>query len=71
MSAAVGKLPFSVARWIMHTSLNNFLDQDTHLLATQQKYVVQAEADALENMTSDEVGIKSTNVRRISMHIGV
>lgn len=46
MSAAVGRLPFSVPRWVQHVGLNNFLDQDTHLLATQQPYVLAAEYKA-------------------------
>ena len=46
MAAGVGRLPFAVPRWLQHVGLNNFLDQDTHLLATQQPYVLQAEYDA-------------------------
>ena len=46
MAAGVGRLPVAVPRWLQHVGLNNFLDQDTHLLATQQPYVLQAEYDA-------------------------
>ena len=48
MSAGVGRLPVAVPRWLQHVGLNNFLDQDTHLLATQQPYVLQAEYDAAQ-----------------------
>ena len=64
MSAAIGKLPISIPRWIMHLNLNNFLDQDTHLLATQQRYVLEAEADAVESMNVGELMTKPTNVRK-------
>ena len=64
MSAAVGKLPFSIPRWLMHVNLNNFLDQDTHLLATQQRYVLEAEAEAIENMSGADLMTKPTNVRK-------
>lgn len=64
MSAAIGKLPISIPRWFMHVNLNNFLDQDTHLLATQQRYVLDAEADAVESMNVGELMSKSTNVRK-------
>lgn len=40
-------------RWLGHIILNNFLDQDTHLLATAQKYILEAEADALDADVSD------------------
>ena len=46
MAAGVGRLPVAVPRGLQHVGLNNFLDQDTHLLATQQPYVLQAEYDA-------------------------
>ena len=49
MAAGVGRLPFSIPRWLQHVGLNNFLDQDTHLLATQQPYVLQAEYDAAKS----------------------
>ena len=49
MAAGVGRLPVAVPRWLQHVGLNNFLDQDTHLLATQQPYVLQAEYDAAKS----------------------
>lgn len=64
MSAAVGKLPISIPRWLMHLNLNNFLDQDTHLLATQQRYVLEAEAEAVDNMSVSDLMTKPTNVRK-------
>jgi hypothetical protein len=48
----------------MHVNLNNFLDQDTHLLATQQRYVLDAEAEAVENMSAGDLMTKPTNVRK-------
>mmetsp|Transcript_22489 Transcript_22489/g.31548 ORF Transcript_22489/g.31548 Transcript_22489/m.31548 type:complete len:627 (-) Transcript_22489:75-1955(-) len=50
MSASVAKTPFSIPRWIMHIVLNNFLDQDTHLLATQQRHVLSAEAKNIQEL---------------------
>jgi phenylpropionate dioxygenase-like ring-hydroxylating dioxygenase large terminal subunit len=64
MSAAVAKIPFSVPRWFMHVNLNNFLDQDTHLLATQQRYILDAEAEIVGNMSDNDIANKSTNVRK-------
>lgn len=46
MSCLVLKAPFFAPRWLVHSLFNNFLDQDTHLLATQQKHVLQWEANA-------------------------
>ncbi|KAL7464669.1 hypothetical protein ACHAXS_005014, partial [Conticribra weissflogii] len=56
MSAAISKAPFSVPRWILHVSLNNFLDQDTFLLCGQHKAVLQKEAEGYMNLggTSDK-----------------
>lgn len=48
MSAAIGKVPFQVPRWFLHSSLNRFLDQDTVLVASQQPPVLSAEAKSLE-----------------------
>lgn len=49
MSAAIGKVPFQVPRWLLHSSLNRFLDQDTVLVASQQAPVLSAEAKSLED----------------------
>jgi len=35
---AAKNAPFSIPRWILAVMTNNFLDQDTHLLATSQMY---------------------------------
>ena len=64
MSAAIGKVPFSLPRWLLHVSLNNFLDQDTHLLATQQRYILDKEAEIVGTMSDSEIATKSTNVRK-------
>ena len=46
MSAAVVKKPVPLLsrRWITKLILDNFLDQDTYLLATQQQYILGQEA---------------------------
>lgn len=64
MSAAIGKVPFSIPRWFMHVSLNNFLDQDTHLLATQQRHVLDIEAETVAKMPKEDRMTKSTHVRK-------
>jgi hypothetical protein len=43
MSAAVAKAPLLPPRWVQHVVLNNFLDEDTYLLATQQPSLLAAE----------------------------
>ena len=49
MSAAVYKKSFlKLPRWLVHLGLNNFLDQDTHLLATAQSPILQAELNAFK-----------------------
>ncbi|EOD33785.1 hypothetical protein EMIHUDRAFT_229293 [Emiliania huxleyi CCMP1516] len=46
MAAGVGRgLPVALPRWLQHVGLNNFLDQDTLLLATQQPHVLRAELE--------------------------
>jgi phenylpropionate dioxygenase-like ring-hydroxylating dioxygenase large terminal subunit len=67
MSAAIAKAPFSLPRWFMHINLNNFLDQDTHLLATQARHVLKAEAasvTALQSRGVKDWEYQSTNVRK-------
>ena len=56
MSAAVGKTPFSIPRWMVHINLNNFLDQDTFLLLGQHRSVLKREAEGYlqMNMKDDE-----------------
>ncbi|KAK3233913.1 hypothetical protein CYMTET_55818 [Cymbomonas tetramitiformis] len=57
--AGVVKGPIVPPRWVMHIFLNNFLDQDTFLLATEQAYVLNAELDAER---------ASTPLRRTSLY---
>lgn len=50
MSAGVARgAPFKIPRWVQHIVLNNFLDQDTYLLATQQPHVLSAEIAAQQS----------------------
>ncbi|GMI46054.1 hypothetical protein TrCOL_g13597 [Triparma columacea] len=73
MSAAVGRLPFSVPRWLQHVSLNNFLDQDTHLLATQQPNVLAAEYKAAtggEPMVRRKIYKYSSPTERLLVEVG-
>ena len=44
MSAAIGT-PIKLPRWLLHVTLLNFLDQDTYLIYTQQRYVLEREAE--------------------------
>lgn len=46
-SASISKVPkwIKVPRWFFHMNLNNFLDQDTVLVASQQPHVLTAEAE--------------------------
>jgi len=43
MSASIG--PLKVPRWLMHLSINNFLDQDNFLVASQEPPVLKAEKE--------------------------
>lgn len=63
-------LPFQYPSWLPYPFhflgqifLNNFLDDDTHLLATTQKYVLEAEAKSLRTNTK-VVGHRSLSVLR-------
>lgn len=64
MSAAIGKLPISIPRWFLHVNLNNFLDQDTHLLATQQRNVLAEEAKILMQKVARNETALPTNLRK-------
>ena len=74
MSGSVSNAPFFPPRWLMHIALNNFLDQDTHLLATQQKHVMSWEAKAVKQQlergelltasTTTESSVPNTMVRK-------
>lgn len=69
MTAAVSK--FKVPKWISYIVVNNFLDQDTYLLATQQQNILPKEADDLRTALkergidprSDKDGIKTLRMR--------
>lgn len=53
MAAGVGRgLPVALPRWLQHVGLNNFLDQDTFLLATQQPHVLRAELERRHSSSS-------------------
>jgi len=77
MSAAIGKIPFSPPRWLVHIGLNNFLDQDTYLLYTQQKNVLEKEAELAQSAASgreneagaDEQRESSPNTMRKSLFV--
>ena len=59
------KAPFDVPRWMVHIFLNNFLDQDTFLLATQQRNVLSAEAKVVRGMKENGTLNKSpTGIRK-------
>lgn len=64
MSAAIGKAPFSVPRWIIHLYLNTFLDQDTYLLLGQHKAVLTKEAEGYLEMNEDGNHKRPNNVRK-------
>jgi len=63
MSAAVGKTPFSIPRWMVHINLNNFLDQDTFLLLGQHRQVLKREAEGYLQMRDEET-TDSNDVRK-------
>lgn len=48
MSCTVGKIPIRIPRWVIHIGVNNFLDEDTYLLATQQTKILKYEAECVE-----------------------
>jgi phenylpropionate dioxygenase-like ring-hydroxylating dioxygenase large terminal subunit len=51
---------FKIPRWLIIFSVNNFLDQDTYLLATQQRRLLAQEADDLR-AAMKENGIDDRN----------
>ena len=59
MSAGVSKSP--PPRWMTMLFLQNFLDQDTYLLATQQQYILQQEAQDIEFMMAENPLADLTN----------
>ena len=68
MSAAISKSPIQVPRWLIHLSLNNFLDQDTFLLCGQHRAVLKKEAEGLLELESSsnwiDEGKQINNVRK-------
>jgi phenylpropionate dioxygenase-like ring-hydroxylating dioxygenase large terminal subunit len=70
MSGSISKLPFSPPRWFFNIIVNNFLDQDTHLLETQQKHVLNWEAKAVKQqvesgeLASSTESVPNTMVRK-------
>lgn len=73
MAASVGKIPgwLNIPRWFSHLNLNNFLDQDTYLIATQNRHVMatesqlfveRAEADDREEGNATTTKTRTTNV---------
>jgi hypothetical protein len=51
MGASLSKV--SLPRWAMKLALDNFLDQDTYLLATQQHHILSREAKDLRDMMKE------------------
>lgn len=47
---AAGLSKAAPPRWLTKLALDNFLDQDTYLLATQQHYILSSEANDLREM---------------------
>mmetsp|Transcript_24402 Transcript_24402/g.67599 ORF Transcript_24402/g.67599 Transcript_24402/m.67599 type:complete len:573 (+) Transcript_24402:34-1752(+) len=66
MSAAISRKP--APRWTIKLFLDNFLDQDTYLLATQQQYILGQEAKDVQGMignsSSFDPSLKKMNTRR-------
>jgi len=58
----------SFPRWLAKLNTDNFLDQDTYLLATQQRYILSQEARDIQQMletdTSSTLQSKSMKTRR-------
>ncbi|KAL7526517.1 hypothetical protein ACHAXR_002620, partial [Thalassiosira sp. AJA248-18] len=69
MSASVGKIPFSVPRWMVHINLNNFLDQDTFLLCGQHRAVLKREAEGYLQMDNGNAKENKPN-NRLPVRIG-
>jgi len=56
-------------RWLLHVFLNNFLDQDTFLLATQQPHVLREELDRYLAMQTDSSGnAANRSIKAASLH---
>ena len=59
MACSIAKTPrwIHIPRWIGHVILNNFLDQDTYLLATQQRHVLALESQLTEEIQQGDKSI--------------
>lgn len=57
MAATVAK--FATPRWLQKVVTDNFLDQDTYLLATQQQNILSAEAKEIQEMMKDDVSLST------------
>lgn len=68
MAAGCSKKPPKA--WLTKLFLDNFLDQDTYLLATQQQYILQEEATEIrsmvnnENLSFDDLSTKTMKTRK-------
>lgn len=54
----------ALPRWVNHIVVNNFLDQDTYLLATQQTNILNQEAKELRSIMEEE-GISRAEIDKI------
>jgi len=59
LMSLISDLKLSIPRWIGALAILKFLDQDTHLLATQQKYVLENEA---QNLSKKVMGDHSNSI---------
>jgi phenylpropionate dioxygenase-like ring-hydroxylating dioxygenase large terminal subunit len=66
--AFIAKTPVAAPRWLTTILLNNFLDQDTYLIATQHKHVLKREAEQIKKMQAEPSAgsfqAMSNNVRK-------
>lgn len=66
--AFIAKSPVAIPRWLTTIMLNNFLDQDTYLIATQHQHVLKREAEQVKKMLRDAAGgsirAMANNVRK-------
>ncbi|KAG7367561.1 Rieske domain containing protein [Nitzschia inconspicua] len=72
MAAGLSKV--APPRWVTKLALDNFLDQDTYLLATQQHFILSSEADDVRELmkkrqkenysTERDLEMESMNTRR-------
>jgi len=62
MSASISGV--KTPRWLSNFFVANFVDQDTYLLATQQKNLLAMEADELRDLMEKE-GISRNDVKKV------